>query len=287
MKARRIPPDLLPTLKNEDWVETSRGSYVRDGMAYVPVKEGYPYDMILPRRRAYTGRGFSMLGSIAVLQGEEPADEEIREVERWRKPTGIIWIRSCNGVLRIPDVQVVSGTVSEVCHREMGMVFWLDPAQVMFSKGNRQEKARMMHVIRKGERVADMFAGIGYFSLPAARAGACVHAMELNPVAYRYLCRNVEENRVQNRVVAEWGDSRDLLFGWYDRILMGHFDAPDMIDAAFGHLLPEGTIHLHTVGSGFPQVPEEYRDCLFSKDVRRVKKVAPHMWHYVMDLRVR
>lgn len=287
MKARRVTPDLLPTLKDAPWVETSRRSYVRDGMAYVPVREGYPWDLILPRRRPYSGRGFSMLGSIAVVRGGEPTEKEIREIEHWKKPTGIIWIRSCNGILRIPEVQVVSGIVTEVCHRELGMAFWLDPAQVLFSKGNREEKARMMRIIRRGERVADMFAGIGYFSLPAARAGARVHAMELNPVAYRYLCRNLEENRVQHLVTAECGDCRDLLFGWYDRILMGHFDSTDMLDAAVGHLLPGGTIHLHTAESGIPVIPEEYRDCLVPENTHRIKKVAPHTWHYVMDLRLR
>jgi tRNA wybutosine-synthesizing protein 2 len=287
MKARRVPPDHLAALKEADWVEPKRRSYVRDGIAYVPVREGYPFDTVLPGRRPYAGRGFSMLGSIAVLQGKRPTEEEVREIERWKKPSGVIWIRSCRGVFRTPDVEVVSGSSSEVCHREMGIRYWLDPAQVMFSKGNRQEKARMMRVIRKGERVADMYAGIGYFSLPAARAGACVHAMELNPVAYRYLCRNLAENGMQERVVAECGDCRDLLSGWYDRILMGHFDSLDTFESAAGHLFPGGTIHFHTAGSGPPRVPDGHRDWLFPEAVRRVKKVAPHTWHYVMDLRMK
>jgi tRNA wybutosine-synthesizing protein 2 len=130
-----------------------------------------------------------------------------------------------------------------------------------------------------------MFAGIGYFSLPAALSGARVHAMELNPVAYGYLCRNVKENKVQHQVTAECGDCRNLLYGWYDRILMGHFDAPAMLDAAVGHILPGGTIHLHTIGSSIPQLEAEYQDCLFVKAIRRVKMVGPHTWHYVLDLR--
>jgi tRNA G37 N-methylase Trm5 len=36
-----------------------------------------------------------------------------------------------------------------------------------------------------------------------------------------------------------------------------------------------------------PVMPEEYRDCLVPENIRRVKKVAPHTWHYVMDLRLR
>jgi tRNA wybutosine-synthesizing protein 2 len=167
----------------------------------------------------------------------------------------------------------------------MGIVYWLDPSQVMFSRGNRQEKARMMKIVRKGERVADMFAGIGQFSLPMAQAGANVHAMELNPVAYGYLCRNVEENGLGHRMTAECGDCRDLLFGWYDRIVMGHFDAPEMLPSAEGHILPGGTIHMHTACRDPPRLDEQFRNSFIVEDIRRVKKVRPHTWHYVLDLR--
>jgi tRNA wybutosine-synthesizing protein 2 len=285
MKARRVAPESLASLKDEAWVEETRRPYVRDGVAYVPVRDGYDAELILPERKPYTGRGFTMIGSIAILQGEEPTIDEIRQLQEWKDPTGILWIPSRTGVLRIPDARVVSGESSLVCHHERGVRYWLDPSKVMFSAGNRQEKARLMRVIRKGERVADMFAGIGYFSLPAAMAGASVHAMELNPVAYEYLCRNIVENKVENQVTAECGDCRDLLFGWYDRILMGHFDAPAMLSSAAGHILPGGIIHLHTFGSSTPRLDEGFCDSLLVEAIRRVKKVGPHTWHYVLDLR--
>jgi tRNA wybutosine-synthesizing protein 2 len=285
MRVRVVPPEILARIEDEPWVERKRRPYVRDGIAYVPVREGYEADQVLPDRRPYTGRGFSMIGTIALLEGEEPTEDQIRQVKEWKDPTGILWVRARNGKLRLPDVRVVYGESSVVRHREMGMVYWLDPSQVMFSRGNRLEKARMMGIVQKGERVADMFAGIGQFSLPLAYTGAKVHAMELNPVAYGYLCRNIDENGFFGQVTAECGDSRDLLFGWYDRIVMGHFDAPDMLSAAAGHILPGGTIHLHTACQGTPLVGEQFKDSFVVEAIRRVKKVRPHTWHYVMDLR--
>jgi tRNA wybutosine-synthesizing protein 2 len=168
----------------------------------------------------------------------------------------------------------------------MGMVFWLDPARVMFSKGNRGEKVRMMGLIRKEERVADMFAGIGYFTIPAARSGARVHAMEINPVAFRYLCRNIRENRVDSLVTAGCGDCRDLLSGYYNRVIMGHFESPALLGSALSHTLPGGIIHLHLTASGHPEIPGTYRRQLELAGCRRIKKVAPHTWHYVLDLKV-
>jgi tRNA wybutosine-synthesizing protein 2 len=285
MKVRRVPPDHLPALTGEDWVDGTRRPYVDQGIAYVPVSDGNDFDLHLPERRTYTGTGFIMIGPIAVLQGEKPTEEEVRKIEAWKHPAGIIWVRSRDGVMRIPDAVVLSGESSLVCHREAGIRYWLDPSQVMFSPGNRQEKARIAGMVRNGERVADMFAGIGYFSLPAALAGATVHAMELNPVACEYLCMNVRENRVQDRVTAECGDCRNLLSGRYDRIIMGHFDALSMLDAALAHILPGGTIHLHSAGLKPPALDPGYEERLSVESVRRVKKVGPHTWHYVSDLR--
>jgi tRNA wybutosine-synthesizing protein 2 len=286
MRIRKIPADMLRSLRDAPWVDLTKKPYREKDTVFVPVREGYSFDEILPPRHPYRGRRFTMIGSIAVLQGKEPTDEEISELEEWKKPTAILWIRSCQGRERIPDVRVLSGESSDVCHREMGMVFWLDPARVMFSKGNRGEKVRMMGLIRKEERVADMFAGIGYFTIPAARSGARVHAMEINPVAFRYLCRNIRENRVDSLVTAGCGDCRDLLSGYYNRVIMGHFESPALLGSALSHTLPGGIIHLHLTASGHPEIPGTYRRQLELAGCRRIKKVAPHTWHYVLDLKV-
>ncbi len=286
MRVRRVPVNDLRERGGEEWRERTRRPYVSNGIAYVPVKDGYPADADLPPRVPYKGRGFYLVGTIAVLHGREPTDEEVREIEAWKNPTGIIWVRSYRGKERIPDIRILSGTSSEVCHRELGMSYWLDPARVMFSQGNREEKRRMMQEVRPGERVADMFAGIGYFTIPLATSGAAVHAMEIHPVAYRYLVRNVRENHLDDLVSTGCGDCRDLLSGAYDRIVMGHFDAPLILDAAFDHIREGGMIHMHSAGRRPPVIPEQYRDrCRDEGSVRRIKKVAPHTWHYVLDMR--
>jgi tRNA wybutosine-synthesizing protein 2 len=286
MRVRQVSGKELRNIAGEEWWERKRRPYVSEGIAYVPVKDGYPADTELTPRVTYKGRGFYMVGTIAVLHGREPTRDEILEIETWKNPTGILWVRSYNGRERIPDIRILSGTSSEVCHHEMGMSFWLNPAEVMFSQGNRNEKLRMMGSVKQGERIADMFAGIGYFTIPVAMSGAEVHAMEINPVAFLYLLRNIKENHLDNHVTAGCGDCRDLLSGKYDRIIMGHFDAPLMLDDAFNHIRRGGTIHMHAAGRIPPVIPEQYRDaCIDEGRVRRIKKVAPHKWHYVLDMR--
>lgn len=44
--------------------------------------------------------------------------------------------------------------------------------------------------------VADVFAGVGPFALPAAKKGCAVLANDLNPESYKYLTLNIKNNKV-------------------------------------------------------------------------------------------
>ena len=240
----------------------------------------------------YSGRGFFMLGDIAVVHGTAPSDEEVRKIVALRKPRGVLLVRSVGRQIRIPDCEVLYGEVGEVRHRENGYVYFLDPVKVMFSQGNLNEKKRMADLIRSGtghERVADMFAGIGYFTIPMAGAGADVHAIEINPVAYGYLRKNILENGFERRVKATLGNSMDALSGKYHRVVMGHFDAIQFLPAVFPHISPGSVIHLHSLGNVDTEIQSKISEAGFSADVHvhKVKKYSPHQWHVVQDVVIR
>jgi tRNA wybutosine-synthesizing protein 2 len=143
-------------------------------------------------------------------------------------------------------------------------------------------------LVRPGERVADMFAGIGYFTIPAASSGATVHAMEINQTAFEYLQRNIIENHVADRVTAEVGDCRRLLSGIYDRVLMGHFDAPLMLADALAHVRSGSVLHVHSIDDATATIQEAVTKAGFSAVTtsRRVKKYGPHAWHVVQDVTI-
>ncbi len=283
---RKVPASALASLRDADWVDCTRRPYLRDGIARVPVREGYPADEELPERKVYRGRGYHLVGDVAVLRGDAPTDEGLAALVRHCRPRGVIWVKELSGDMRIPDVEVLYGTAGEVRHREGGYTFILDPGRVMFAQGNRIEKARIASLVRPGERVADMFAGIGYFTIPAAAGGATVHAMEINPTAFGYLQRNIIENHVADRVMAEIGDCRLLLSGVYDRILMGHFDARSMLADALAHVHSGSVLHVHSIGDATAGIQEAVAEAGFLVTVtsRRVKKYGPHAWHMVLDV---
>jgi len=176
-----------------------------------------------------------------------------------------------------------------VRHREHGCTFILDPSRVMYAMGNLSERRRVAELAGRAggrERVADLFAGIGYFTIPLARAGCTVHAMEISPVAYGYLMRNIRENRLFGRVRAGCGDCRDLLTGTYDRFLLGHFDSPRYLPDALAHARSGSVLHVHTLRDETEGIRSAAKEAGFEAAVttRRVKSYAPHITHRVQDV---
>ena len=167
------------------------------------------------------------------------------------------------GTHREPRRRVIAGRGdTETIHTEAGTRYCLDPAVVMFSPGNQAERVRMGEVVTADERVFDMFAGIGYFSLPMARAGAHVTATELNPTSFRYLLENAVLNDVDDRLDAYRADCRDVTGAVEaDRVVMGYYgsadgtgedghgtrreEAHEFLPEAFASLVPGGVLHYH------------------------------------------
>jgi tRNA wybutosine-synthesizing protein 2 len=255
----------------------------------MPVLASESCDREIPERKRYRGRGYYLVGDIAVLHGNKPTPTEIDAIAGFCHPRGILWIKSLQDVTRTPETQLVWGIGGEVCHRESGFSYILDPEKVMFAMGNREEKVRISRMVKNNPRpewIADMFAGIGYFSLPLAGAGADVHAMEINPVAFGYLVRSIEANSVSGRITPSLGDCRQLLSGTYDRIVMGHFDAVNMLPDALRHAAPGSVIHVHSIGPVEDQVRTIVEGTGFSATihVHTMKKYRPHAWHMVQDV---
>ena len=285
MHARQISRSLLPLIRNESWVDTDRKPYVNDKVAYIPVKDGQPYTHDLPDRKR-TGRGYQRIGDIVAFHGNPPSEEEVEEIWKTGRCKGIIHIHGHAGIYREPVITLLRGEAGEVSHKESGIVYRLDVRRLMFSQGNREEKKRIAGLIEPGEKIADMFAGIGYFTLPMARAGGKVHAMEINPLSFGYLKENIEINNLCGLINAECGDCRDLISGTYDRIHMGFFEAVSFLPEALDHTGPGTVLHLHTIGECEDLIKNVLSRSHTHAEIseNRVKKVGPGKWHLVYDL---
>ena len=95
--------------------------------------------------------------------------------------------------------------------RENGCTFTFDFSKVYWNSRLRTEHARVVGMMKRGDVVVDVFAGVGPFSLPAAKKGCTVYANDLNTHSHTFLVKNAEKNRVTSRLHAFNMDGRDFL----------------------------------------------------------------------------
>jgi tRNA wybutosine-synthesizing protein 2 len=258
---------------------------------------------------------WAVVGSVVLVEmGDAPRPGQVGEalLSLHGEADTVLARDSITGEHREPDVEVIAGTGdTETVHHEHGTAYALDLAEVMFSPGNQAERVRMGDVVREqserrarqeeGERVLDMFAGIGYFTLPMARAGAEVTAVERNPDSFRYLVENAQLNDVGSRVHPYRADCRDVVEQFADeapaeRIVMGYYDAHEYLDSALTALAPGGVLHVHEATPNdlvFDRPIERIEDAAAKRDrsveildTREVKSYSEGVAHVVVDARV-
>ncbi len=209
-----------------------------------------------------------------------------------------------SGKMRESSVEMLLGEDDWVLRRESGVDYGYNLTQCMFSAGNVNERRRMGKVVGAGEIVVDLYAGIGYYSLPMlvhSQVGH-VHCCEWNPNAVRALETNLESNGVAGRCTVHFGDNRVTaanLEGVADRVILGLLpSAGDGYALAITALKPAGgVLHVHGVAATknhaawVTDVTESLREIKgkFSVDTAkplRVKSYAPHWDHVVLDVTI-
>jgi tRNA wybutosine-synthesizing protein 2 len=256
-------------------------------------------------RAAALPRGYERLGSVLVLSlppALRPNAVVIGEAYREEFGVAAVLVRSgpIGGVERLPRREFVAGanTVTEVL--EHGIRYRFDAQRIMFSRGNKEERARIGRLVRPGERVADLFAGIGYFALPALVHGRAerVDACEVNPVALTYLVENARVNGVAERLNPFPGDCREapLPVGSYDRVILGLLpSAVGYADLGVRLLKPRGGwLHVHLTTSRHGDLPNAEAAVVSAvgragaavetRAARRVKEYGPGRSHVVVDV---
>ncbi|MBS3054354.1 MAG: class I SAM-dependent methyltransferase family protein [Candidatus Aenigmarchaeota archaeon] len=202
-------------------------------------------------------------------------------------------ISAVTGELRQPMITKIAGNGTETIVKEAGIIYRLDAAKIMFSKGNLTERKRLLSSIMPEETVIDMFAGIGYFTIGIAKKAKRVIAIEKNPDAFHYLEENIKLNKLGN-VQAINADNREVLIPEKaDRIIMGYFPGTEKFLKIALTMAKSGTIiHYHDIcdeselwGDELRKIHHEIGDFhVISK--KKVKDVAPRRVHYVVDLKI-
>jgi len=221
--------------------------------------------------------------------------KNVKSVWVYRAPTATIF--------RIPNLECVAGDCNpEVIHKELKTIFYLNIQKITFSPGNAGERKRLLRIISPQDIVLDMFACVGNLSLPIAVnvKPKKIYAIEINPLAYKYLLKNIRVNKVESIMVPFLMDNRDWKEeGFADHVLMGYLPEPDNVQLriALNSIKPEGgTIHFHTIvkiGNEMDKLGEFRKKVEKEKfnvkqlKMEKVKPIAPHRNHVVIRAYIR
>ena len=198
-------------------------------------------------------RGWFLLGEVIVVKIHpdiRPYEQHIGQalLDFYPRCCTVLADDGIFGAFREPVRRIIAGSKTQTVHKENKVIFNLDASLVMFSPGNLTERIRMSR-FGKGEHVVDMFAGIGYFTLPMAvhSRPRKITAIELNPNAYHYLCQNIRQNHVEEIVEPVLGDcAKVTLEGVADRVVMGMVQVTDQyLQKGISALRPGGILHYH------------------------------------------
>ncbi len=210
--------------------------------------------------------------------------------------------KNISGFRREPKIEVIAGNhKTETLHTEHGCRLLLDPAKIMFSMGNKFEKERMMKICKQGETIVDMFAGIGYWTIPIAKfcRPKKIFAIDKNKIALSYLEKNCVLNKVSGKVEILHGDCRKFLHileSKADRIIMGWiFETEKFLPAALQMAGKKCTIHFHRIcheselaeiKKKIARIAKKQKCKIEFLGAREVKTYSPRQRHYVLDFTV-
>jgi tRNA (guanine37-N1)-methyltransferase len=200
---------------------------------------------------------FDTIGDVGIIRLEDelvPHAEEVGRALRQVYPRlrVVAMDRGVKGDFRVRELVVVAGEGGlETEHLEYGLRLMVDPGKVYFNPRLANERRRVASLVRPGELVVDMFAGVGPFAIMIAKYShaTTVFAIDVNPDAIHYLRENIEVNKVSNVVPLE-GDSRNVIFDLpcADRLVMNlPHSARDFYADALTRLSFGGTMHLYHI----------------------------------------
>lgn len=209
------------------------------------------------------------------------------------------------GDFRVRDLEHLTGdnrTVTE--YKEHGCRFQVDVAKAYFSPRLSTERQRIAGLVSDDETIVNMFAGVGTYSIIAAKANrTCkVYSIDSNPVANDLCIQNVKLNKVADRVFPICADATQAitaqLAGVADRVLMPLPErAKEFVGPAVAALKERGVIHYFThvkadAKKGAKEVgTQDAANAFAGRDYEIlettvVREVGPRIYQIVADVEV-
>jgi tRNA (guanine37-N1)-methyltransferase len=158
-----------------------------------------------------------------------------------------------SGDFRTRDLEILAGEDNtETEYKEFGCRFTVDVKNAFFSPRLSTERGRIANLVQNGEVMTNMFAGIGMFSIMAAKKKKCtVYSLDINPVASKLCETNIGLNKLAGNIISINGDASEIikeqLINKSDRTLMLLPERSDeFLDSAIDTTKDGGIIHYYS-----------------------------------------
>jgi len=197
-----------------------------------------------------------MVGDIAIIRipreiydRRKQVAEAVMEVNNHIR-TVLCQVAPVGGSFRLRGLRWVLGEKkTKTTYREHGCVLNVDLARAYFSPRLAYERMRIAKLVKPGEEVVNMFAGVGSFSIAIAKHSEAgrIYSIDINTEAVALMKENAGLNRVEDKIVPMLGDARDLIEKGLqhvaDRVLMPLPErAYEYLGAAILALKPTGGV---------------------------------------------
>lgn len=207
------------------------------------------------------------------------------------------------GDFRTRKLEILAGEdKTETEYKEFGCKFTVDVENAFFSPRLSTERERIANLINEGEIIVNMFAGVGMFSIMAAKKQKCtVYSIDINPTASLLCERNLLANKLLGKVISINDDAahviKEQLRNKSDRTLMLLPERSDeFLQSAIDATRNKGIIHYYShihsdkkTNAGnlseehFLQITPVKSEILGSRIVR---PVGPRYYQTVVDVRI-
>lgn len=247
---------------------------------------------------------FDTIGDIVILEIPEELEDKKQIIGdaalKFTKRKSIYMKRSAiKGTTRVRDLEFLSGVDDSITiHKEHGARLKLDVREVYFSPRLATERKRVMEAVQDGEKILDMFCGIGPFPIVIARnKNVEITAVDINKSAIKYLNENIILNKLKGSIESYCGDIQEVsksFNGKFDRIIMNLPGlAYTFLDLAVDLIEDGGIINYYEFSDSYEQGIKRLESACKKKNrnveiinTRKVKSTSPGEWHIAIDGKV-
>jgi tRNA (guanine37-N1)-methyltransferase len=211
-----------------------------------------------------------------------------------------------SGEFRTRNIKVIAGEErTTTTHTEYGLTINVDVKSTYFSPRLATERKRVANLVKQGEIVVDMFAGVAPFSVMIAKYAnpKIIYTIDKNLDAVKYAQENVRRNNVLDKIEVIHADAKEIpdILNQKDvkadRIIMNlPFSAYLFFTYGLKIIKDSTIIHYYDILKDekiedrinyLKQIAEKDKITLINLDIRKIKTYAPREFYIGIDITAR